>query len=274
MRFLDDEKGFEAVIKKLYNEHGLDFGTYRKKCLKRRIWSRISGCGLKTCLEYIAFLNRHPEEYKALLDAMTINVTEFLRNPEAFQYLKTHVLPSIVRQKEQSKRKIIRIWSAGCSSGEETYSIAILLHEILGKKINDFVITIYGTDIDRDCLERAKEGIYPENLLREISRSQRHKYFYNTGVYFTVSDQVRILTKFRYHNLVSDPPIKNIDLIICRNVLIYFDRKLQELVFQKFYDALNVGGYLMLGKTESLWGSPVRFFETINTTERIYQKKS
>lgn len=270
--FLEDEKGFEALIIKLHKEHGLDFGTYRKKCLKRRIWTRVSACGLKTYIEYIAFLNRHPKEYEALLDAMTINVTEFLRNPEAFQYLKTHILPAIIQSKEQSNRKIIRIWSAGCSSGEEPYSIAILLHEILGKKIHDFIITIYGTDIDRNCLGQAKEGVYSEHLLKEISRAQLNNFFSPAEAGFAVSDQLRILTKFRYHNLVNDPPIKHVDLIICRNVLIYFNRSLQGLVFQKFYDALNVSGYLMLGKTESLWAASARLFENVSNSERIYQK--
>lgn len=165
------------------------------------------------------------------------------------------------------------MWSAGSSYGEEPYSLSILLHEILGQKINDYIIKIYGTDIDKECIEKAELGEYMPESMKEISANRLKKYFYFTGNSYIISDPVRLITRFRHHDMVLGKPIMHVDMIICRNVLIYFGRKLQDEIFQKFYKALNTDGYLVLGKVESLWGEPQKLFESVDTRERIYKKR-
>lgn len=271
-KVIADDEGLCHILQKLYKERGVDVRDYRYKCLRRRINTRLRARGVFTYKDYAAVLNRDPSEYDELLNVVTINVTEFFRNPETWKVIEEKILPEIIERKTKRNQRIIRMWSAGTSYGEETYSLSMLMHEILGARLNDYIIKIYGTDIDKECIEKAELGEYMPESMKEISPKRLKKYFYFTGNSYIISDPVRLITRFRHHDMVLNKPIMHVDLVICRNVLIYFQRKLQDEIFQKFYQALNTDGYLVLGKVESLWGEQQRLFESVDTAERIYQK--
>lgn len=262
----------QFLLDKIRRNRGLDFSLYRERTLRRRIGSRLRLTGCSDYLEYIAYLNRHPEEYDRFLEEITINVTEFFRNPETFAAIEKKVLPEIIKSKQLDSNKTIRVWCAGTSYGEEAYSVAILFFQALQGKIADFNLKVYGTDIDPSCVERAKVGLYEPNHLKEVSRYILNKYFLKEGENHQVKDEVRQLTEFKVHNLISDSPLTNLDLILCRNVVIYFTKPLQEFVYSLFTKGLNKNGFLVLGKVESLWGYPKEYFEVFDSRERIYRK--
>ena len=219
----------------------------------------------------MAILDRDSGEYSKLLDVLTINVSEFLRDPEAFALLSKVVLPEVASFAESHHENTIRIWSAGCASGEEPYSIAILLSQVLGPKLKDFHVTVYATDIDETTLLKAREGRYDAAAISKLPEGLEERYFTHEGQY-SVRQEVKRLVDFRQHSLVSDEPLTSLDLVICRNVVIYFNRDLQEKVFMNFYHGLRQGGFLFLGKAETLFGEAARLFHAVDKQWRIYQK--
>jgi len=263
---------FKFLLDKIQRNKGADFSLYRTGTLKRRIDSRFKAAGCKDCSDYISYLNKNPEEYDHLISAITINVTEFFRNPETFAVLGKKVIPEIVRTKKERGKKIIRAWSAGTSNGEEAYSLAILFLEILEENGADFDIVVYGTDVDPACVEKSKAGIYTAHSLKEINQERLARYFSQRGENYEVNDSVKKLTRFTARNLVSDEFLKHLDLILCRNVVIYFTKPLQEMVYSNFVRALNKDGFLVLGKMESLWGFAQKYFAAFDGRERIYRK--
>jgi len=266
-----DDQGFTALQKGIFRETGLDLSQYREKCLKRRIDVRLKATGAQTYLEYTTVLKKDPAEYARLLDALTINVSNFFRNKSTYRVIENTIIPELVSLKKKQGKKIIRIWSAGCASGEEPYSIGILFNEILGKHITDFLISIYGTDIDANILNKAKAAEYENNSVSEVEENILRRYFRYDGKY-RLKDEITQMVKFKHHNLISDKPLTHMDVILCRNALIYFTRDLQQKLFETFYEGLNKKGYLILGKTESLTGEPARMLQLVNAKERIYQK--
>lgn len=266
------ETDFRFLLDKIQRNKGADFSLYRTGTLKRRIDSRLRQTGCKDYSDYIIYLNKNPEEYDNLISAITINVTEFFRNPETFDVLAKKVIPEIVRTKKERGKKIIRAWSAGTSNGEEAYSIAILFLEALKEEISDFDIIVYGTDIDPDCIKKASAGIYTAGSMKEINKERLTKYFNKKEENHEVNDSIKKLTRFTAHNLVSDEFLKHLDLILCRNVVIYFTKPLQEMVYSNFARALNKDGFLVLGKVESLWGFAQKDFTAFDNRERIYRK--
>lgn len=272
MNFVDDDQYFKVLLDKIHQDHGLELHDYRSKCLGRRIQSRLRATGNISLKEYIDLLDSDPEEYKKLLDAITINVTEFFRNPTVFTRVRELVLPELIKRKKEEGKKFIRVWSAGCSSGEEAYTMAILLSEFLGQDLDGFTVKIIGTDIDKKVLEKAILGEFEPEMLKEVPPNLLKKYFVPSGRNYIVSDRLRMLTRFQHHNLVNDHPLINIDIILCRNVVIYFTRDLTAAVYAGFYEALSDKGYLVLGKVEALWGEINRYFKAVDQKERIYQK--
>lgn len=272
MSYLNEDKNFHSLLEKIHEEHGVDLTEYRPKCLGRRIYTRLQATSSGSIAEYIRYLDENPSEYKNLMDAVTINVTEFFRNPEVFHAIEKIVLPELIARKRAEGKTILRIWSAGCASGEETYSFAILLCEYLKEQTNDFRINIYGTDIDKKVLAYAIEGKYPSAALKEVPLHIIQKYFSADGENYVIADKVRLITKFMHHDLVKDKPIEHVDLILCRNVVIYFSRDLTHKIYAAFYQSLHTKGYLILGKVEALWGEVTRYFKAVDNRERIYQK--
>jgi len=254
-----DERAFLALTEKISRARGMSCESYKNKCLKRRIAVRMRARGVHTYADYAELLDRDAREYQELLDALTINVTKFFRNVETWEALR----PYLVTLGES--RPELRVWSAGCASGEEPYTIAILLLETLGEGR----ASIDATDIDRLSLERTRQATYPETAFTDMPADLRRRYFRDGQPVQPVRDLVRVLP----HDLTRDPPPRPVyDLIVCRNVVIYFERAAQERLFQTFVHTLAPTGVLVLGKVETLFG-PARTRLTVeDPRERIYRK--
>jgi chemotaxis protein methyltransferase CheR len=266
-----DDAGFRALTEKISGERGFGCASYKEKCLRRRIAVRMRSRAIHTYADYARLLDSDPSEWDRLLDALTINVTKLFRNPEAYQAMASRVIPALWRDVAGQ----IRIWSAGCSGGQEPYSIAILFHRhcaALGDAGRFGRVRILGTDIDRTVLASAGAGAFREADFAETPAEVRERYF-SEGPHFQVDPEIRSAVTFSVHDLLSDPaPPGSFDLITCRNVLIYFDRDSQERIFGTFYEALVPGGYLMLGKVETLLGEWRRRLRPIDARERIFQR--
>ncbi|RZB30631.1 MAG: chemotaxis protein methyltransferase CheR [Desulfobacteraceae bacterium Eth-SRB1] len=271
MTFTNDQ-AFHALWKRIFKERGLDLSQYREKCLKRRIDVRLRATGVDTYMEYMVVLKRDPSEYDRLFDVLTINVTDFFRDSSTYRIIEDKVIPELVSLKKKQGKKIIRVWSAACATGEEPYSIAILFHEILRDRIDDFLISIYATDIDEKVMKKAKKGEYEAGSVSKVDEKILRRYF-NCNLKYNLKEEIKQMVRFKRHDLISDRPLVHLDIILCRNVLIYFSRDQQVKLFDKFYEALNRGGYLILGKTESLAGKPAGLFQPVSIRERIYRKK-
>jgi len=249
---------FEALTKKISRERGLSCGSYKDKCLKRRIAVRMRARGIHTYDDYAKLLDRDPHEYQELLDALTINVTKFYRNPETWDALRPYLADLWA-----ARRGALRIWSAGCASGEEPYTIAVLLAAA------DATGTIDATDIDRLSLERTRQAKYPDSAFTEMPAELRRRYFRDGQPVQEVRELVHVMA----HDLTREPPPRTTyDLIVCRNVVIYFARAAQERLFQVFVDALRPGGVLLLGKVETLFGPARERLKLVDPRERIYVK--
>ncbi|RLF04300.1 MAG: protein-glutamate O-methyltransferase CheR, partial [Thermoprotei archaeon] len=228
--------------------HGIDVFSYKDDFLRRRVRARMIATKCRDFMEYLRLLRTDPHEVKRFLDDMSINVSQFFRDPHIWEKVKTLVFEELIEEKRRTGRRTIKIWSAGCCRGEEPYTISIILHEILGAEINNFFITIIATDIDEDALESAKEGIYPRLSLTSVPLPLLSKYFMPVGNgLYAVKDHVKSLVKFMVHNLLKDPYPLFLDVIVCRNVFIYFSHEAQQRVLERFHRSLNNNGYLILG---------------------------
>jgi chemotaxis methyl-accepting protein methylase len=228
--------------------------------------------GVHTYIEYQALLDRDPEEYERLKDAITINVTRFYRNAETWHQVRAIVVPEICAAPDSE----IRVWSAGCSSGEEAYTLAVLIAEHLdarGRSDQLGLVTIDATDIDRESLDRARAARYHRDTLTDVPAHLVQRYFEDAGSECRVAERLRARVRVLDSDLCSDrPPGRNYQLILCRNVVIYFGRDTQERVFKQFAEALAPGGFLVLGKVETLFGAARDRLTLINPRERIYRR--
>jgi chemotaxis methyl-accepting protein methylase len=267
-----DEPAFVDLTRKISREAGLSLDAYKEKCLRRRIAVRMRASGVHTYVEYQALLDRDPAEYERLKDAITINVTSFYRNTDTWDLVRATLVPEICSQPGAE----IRAWSAGCSSGEEPYTLAMLIAEHLesqGRADQVDRVTVDATDIDRQCLQRARAARYSRDALGEVPAPLAERYLEVSGGEFQVTERVRHRVLVHALDLCKDaPPRRNYQLILCRNVVIYFGRSTQERVFLKFVEALAPGGFLVLGKVESLFGPARERLTLLNPRERIYRR--
>jgi chemotaxis protein methyltransferase CheR len=222
-------------------------------------------------------LRIHPDEMDYLMEEMTINVTEFFRDASVFSAIETRVIPAIFEKKQALDSKTVRIWSCACSSGEEAYSVLMMIAEYLGSKLADYMLTIYGTDIDGQSLSKAREGVYEESQFKNLSLERKElvsRYFYDVGnKRYWIREEWPSYMDFRYHDIIADIPLEHMDMILCRNVFIYFNRELQEQILERFWLSLNKGGFLVLGNVESMLG-PVRDkFIEFDRGAKIFVKK-
>ncbi|MFW9260047.1 chemotaxis protein CheB [Nostoc sp. CALU 546] len=255
----------------LRSQTGVDFSHYKPNTLDRRIQRRMLLYKLERLEDYAEYLQNNPGEVKALYEEILIHVTHFFRDPEAFEVLKERVFPTIIQNK--STELPIRIWVAGCSTGEEVYSIAISLLEFLSNKVTSPPIQIFATDISEIAIDKARTGIYAENQMVEVSLESRRRFFNALeGGGYQISKAVRELCVFARQDLGSDPPFSNLDLISCRNVLIYLDETLQKRILPIFHYSLNPTGFLLLGTSEST-GKYSDLFIQIDKKYKIYSKK-
>ena len=267
-----DDPEYASLARRISREAGFTVEAYKDKCVRRRIAVRMRACGVHTYADYQALLERSPLEYDRLRDALTINVTRFYRNPETWNLLRRDILPGVCAP----GRHEIRIWSAGCSSGEEAYTLAILAAEHFdgaGRSTDLRRLWVDATDVDRLSLERARSARYRPESLVEMPAELIRRYFEPVPPETQVVPRVRERVDVRRLDLSGGRPLRrDYHLIACRNVLIYFDRPMQERLFQLFTDSLLPGGYLVLGKVEGLVG-PVRDrLQLVDARERIYRR--
>lgn len=262
----------DKLLRKVREERGLDLALYRRHYVERRVAARLRALGLHSYRQYASHLDRYPDEYARLLDVLTINVTDFFRDPPVFDAFKEQVVPELLRSKLRGSQRMLRVWSAGCATGEEAYSLAMLLLDELGHERGRVLLNVFGTDIDPEAVRTAKRATYSIEKLPSIPVEYRSRYTRLQGETFSISNEVISRVRFRALDLFEDKPITVSDVIFCRNVFIYFDRAQQERVLERFWSSLSRGGFLVLGRSEKLAPVAASRFELVNGRERIYRK--
>jgi Methylase of chemotaxis methyl-accepting proteins len=270
---LEEDPSFDMLKRIITGNTGFNCEHYKEAHLRRRINVRVRATNSESYGAYLKFLKRDPQEYEFLVDTLTVNVSEFFRNPETFKIIENEIIPFIVKYRSESLIRSIRIWSAGCAAGEETYSLAILLHKALKTSFDKYRIRIIGTDIDAQSLEKARKGIYSENSIKNLDLSTKKRYFLKQKDTYQVIDELKSITQFKRQDLISDSIIDHFDLIVCRNVMIYFKKDIQEQLQLNFYQALEKGGFFVIGKSETLLETASNLFKPYNTRERLYIKE-
>jgi two-component system CheB/CheR fusion protein len=262
---LEGGKQFEALLKYLRDNRGFDYTGYKRNTIVRRIGKRCNELGITTFSAYQDYLQVHAEEFPILFDKILINVTAFFRDPPAWDYLGKEVLPKILE-----KSGLVRIWSTGTASGEEAYTVAMLFCEALGQEAFLRRVKIYATDVDDEALNTARTG-YSEKELDSLPASFRTRYFEPQGGRHTFKTALRRALIFGRHDLMQDAPISRLDLLICRNTLMYFTAETQSRILARFHYALDDDGYLFLGRAEMLLmhGS---IFEPLDFKQRVFKK--
>jgi len=262
---LEAGKQFEALLRYLRDNRGFDYTGYKRNTIVRRIGKRCTELGLTSFAAYQDYLQVHGDEFAILFDKILINVTDFFRDPPAWDYLAKKIVPRLIE-----KSGLIRIWSTGTASGEEAYSAAMLFCEALGQDAFLRRVKIYATDIDEDALEKARAG-YSEKDLESVDEIRRARYFETVGGRYAFKAGLRRSLIFGRHDLMQDAPISRLDLLICRNTLMYFTAEAQGRVLGRFHYALEDDGYLFLGRAEMLLmhGS---IFEPVDLKQRIFRK--
>ena len=258
------------IFQALRRSTGVDFTHYRETTSVRRIHRRMVVHKLDKLDDYAKFLQAHPAEIKALYQDILINVTGFFRNPAAFEALKSEVFPEIL--KRLSPELSPRIWTPGCASGEETYSVAIALLEFLGEKASNHSIQIFGTDVSEASIAKARRGLYPANIQADVSEERLRRFFTKVEGGYRISKSIRDMCVFAQHNLLSDPPFSQMDLICCRNLLIYLEPILQSRAISLFHYATRPGGFLLLGSSEGV-GTASHLFAPVDRAQKIFSKK-
>ncbi len=266
---IKDEEGLTRIFSLLREKCKVDFTFYKPSTITRRIERRMAINQTEGIKEYARQLVKNPGEIVALYRELLIGVTSFFRDQEAFNLLQEKYLPSIFND---SERRGLRFWVAGCSTGEEAYSLAIIARECMEAMGKSFDIKIFATDIDRDAIHYAATGIYPESVAADLSPRLLSKYFFKKDDNYQISRSIREMVVFAQHNIIKDPPFTNVSLLSCRNLLIYLQPVLQKKVFEFFNFSLNQNGILMLGTSEST-GEMSDFFEPLDTKYKIYRSK-
>jgi two-component system CheB/CheR fusion protein len=245
----DQDTAVENLIRYIHESRGVDFGGYKRTSFRRRITLRMEHLRVDSFADYHGFLEAHPEEFVDLLNTVLINVTSFFRDPDAWDALKDSVLPRLIEPGRG--RDQLRVWSVGCATGEEPYSLAILLREQLGTAEFSWRVKIYATDLDEAALDTARHASYLPRDVEGVPPALLAKYFVRTSNHYLVSRDLRKAVIFGRHNIVHDAPISCIDLLVCRNLLIYLETATQNLVLPRLRCALVEDGCLFLGKAET-----------------------
>jgi chemotaxis protein methyltransferase CheR len=247
--------GYEEFRRTLYARTGIDLDCYKGTQMERRLQTIMRRVGAGDLVAYAQLIARDPARLKEFQDFLTINVSEWLRNPEKWEELQQVILPELLRQSPR-----LKLWSAGCSNGSEPYSLSLLLHE-LDQAGNHQVLA---TDLDEEILKVARAGVYSEKDIRNLSPARRARYFEERDGSFVLRPELKARVRFERHNLLSDPFPVDLDLILCRNVVIYFTEEVKDELYRKFYKALRPGGILFVGGTESLLRAREFGFESVS----------
>lgn len=263
------DEAFEAIIEQLRVRRQFDLGSYKDRCIRRRIAKRLRASGVDDVAGYLELLAGDDGELDALLATLSIHVSQFFRNRDTFQTLERHVLPDLCQLAREAGRNALRLWSVGCAGGEEPYSLALLIDEMAPV---DLEVTILATDVSEPVLIAAREALFEPARLLEVPLTVRARYFVAEGERFRLVERVRNMVRFERHNIMTAANYPAADLILCRNVLIYFTREEQARILARFAAALPEGGALVLGRAEALVGPERRLFRTEFPTERIYRR--
>ncbi|HEX5548433.1 MAG TPA: CheR family methyltransferase, partial [Ktedonobacterales bacterium] len=272
-----ESKAMQALLQHLYARSGFDFTSYKTPTLQRRLHRRMVATKTSSLSAYRKYLLRHPEEYNKLISNFLIKVTEFFRDPALFAALREQILPDLIaaarhRASAQSDEwGDLRLWSAGCATGEEAYSLAMLIADLLGDELEQFSVRIFATDLDSDAIAFARRGIYSASAVASLPPDLVARFFDRVDGEYVVQKRVRALVIFGEHDLAQRAPFPRIDLVLCRNVLIYFTLELQKRVLQLFAYSLRDGGYLVLGKAETISPLP-EFFTPIQPSLKTYRR--
>ncbi|MEH2425650.1 MAG: CheR family methyltransferase [Nostoc sp.] len=262
---------FENLLTYLRQSRGFDFTGYKRSTLMRRVSKRIDLLSIENFVDYLDYLEVHPEEFNYLFNTILINVTAFFRDLSAWEYLAEQILPNLIKNKKTSDP--IRIWSAGCASGEEAYTLAILIAEILGVEQFRQRVKIYATDVDEEALSQARLALYSTKDIQTVPDELRQKYFDLVGNRYGFRSDLRRSVIFGRHDLLQDAPISRLDLLVSRNTLMYFNSETQGRILSRFHFGLNYAGYLFLGKAEMLLMYS-GLFTPIDLKNRIFTKIS
>lgn len=250
------EKDYEVFIKNFHKLSGIDLSLYKEAQMKRRLTSLYEKRGCSSFQDYYLAITKNKDLLDELLDRMTINVSEFFRNYKRWEILEKKILPNLLIQNNK-----LKVWSAACSTGEEPYTLAMILnHYVQNKQYH-----VLATDIDSIAIKKAKDGMYVERALNEVPASYKMKYFHQTGSLYKISEELKKTITFNKQNLLSDSFGGPFDLIVCRNVLIYFTEEAKDLLYQKFSNALRPGGIFFVGSTEQIFNPGKYGLETEDT---------
>ncbi|HEY9683557.1 MAG TPA: CheR family methyltransferase [Drouetiella sp.] len=268
MTAAESDPKFEVLLDHIKRVRGFDFSGYKRTTLTRRIRKRMDMVHISEFVDYIDYLEVHPDEFIHLFNTILINVTSFFRDEQAWRYMSEKVIPDIV---QQAGSESIRIWDVGCASGEEAYSIAMAFCEYIGMDTFQDRVKIYATDVDEEALAEARLATYTEQAMENVSEELRSKYFNRTGNRYSFKTEVRRCVIFGRHDLVQDAPISHLDLLVCRNTLMYLNADTQAKILSRFHYALDEDAYLFLGKAETLL-SHTGIFQPIDIKNRIFRK--
>jgi two-component system CheB/CheR fusion protein len=261
---------FEDLLDYLKRHRGFDFTGYKRTGLMRRVRRRMQTVEIEDFGAYRDYLEVHPEEFAYLFNTILINVTSFFRDAEAWEHLAEHIIPQIIEKRGEDET--VRVWSAGCAAGEEAYTLAILFAEALGHEaVGDGRLKIYGTDIDEDALAQARQAGYSPEAMEAVPVELRDKYFELVGGRYVIKNGLRRAVVFGRHDLIQDAPISRLDLLVCRNTLIYLNAETQRRVLARFHFALNDDGFLFLGKAEMLL-THAHLFAPVALQYRVFSK--
>jgi two-component system, chemotaxis family, CheB/CheR fusion protein len=266
----DRDPAFEALLDFLKRSRGFDFAGYKRTSLERRFRRRMDALGCSGYSDYLDYLEVHPEEFEQLFDMLLINVTEFFRDPPAWQHLADEVLPDVLAAKPPNGQ--FRVWSAGCATGQEAYTVAMILAESLGEAAYRERVKIYATDVDEDALTTARLAVYSPKELESVPEAFREKYFERADQRMAFRKDLRRSVIFGRNNLVSDAPISRLDLLVCRNTLMYFTAETQGRILRHFHFALADHGAMLLGRSEMMI-SHRDVFTAIDLKKRTFRKR-
>jgi two-component system CheB/CheR fusion protein len=252
----------------LRERRGFDFTGYKRPSLRRRVRRRMTEVGIESTAEYQDFLEVHPEEFTPLFNTVLINVTSFFRDRPSWEHLRDHLLPGVLA----AAGPTIRVWSAGCASGQEAYSLAILLAEALGAEQFRQRVKIYATDVDEEALGQARQAVFTEREMPGLTPSQVEEFFQPDGARFAFRKDLRRSVIFGRNDLVQDAPISHVDLLLCRNTLMYFNAEAQSRILGRLHFALNPEGLLFLGKAEMLL-SHAQLFAPVDLSRRFFRRR-
>ncbi len=259
--------GTNRILMQMRTATGHDFSQYKKSTIGRRIERRMSQHDITDIEVYARYLKEHPDEIQVLFKELLINVTSFFRDPEAFDALRNEILPQLFQNKPENY--VFRVWVAGCASGEEAYSIAILLRELMKDRKSEFKIQIYATDLDDDAIAIARAGLYPPNIVQDMSAERLRRFFSKEEAGYRVKKEIREMVVFAVQNVIKDPPFTKLDLLCCRNLMIYLEADLQSRLIPAFHFALKPGGVLFLSPSESI-GNHTDLFKPLHRKWKLY----